>query len=96
MPKGTKGTKKAVDVREGVKIPVAGGSSLSIRLNEYQGRYSVDFRKYTKSDRYTGFTKEGYGAPIEHIDTMIETLQAIKATIVVEGLKNEVAKDEEE
>jgi hypothetical protein len=78
-----------VDIRKGVFIPVKGGAKLCIKLNEFNGYKSIDFRKYTESEKYTGFTKEGYGAPIEAIDIIINALQEIKKVIQAEGLKNE-------
>lgn len=79
-----------------VLVKVSDSTTIRVGLDNYKGVNRFDIRKMLTTEKYTGLTKDGCGAPVEFLDNIISALQTLKATVVAEGIKNEPKDDEEE
>jgi hypothetical protein len=77
------------------KISKRDDTDIVVRIDDFGGKPGVTIREFTKSERYTGFTKSGTRIPAEKFLEFRELIN----TIVLEDLKSDkvtAEKEEEE
>jgi hypothetical protein len=60
-----------------IKIPKRDDTDIVVRIDDFGGRPGLTIREFTKSDRYTGFTKSGTRIPAEHFEEFKKAINSI-------------------
>jgi len=80
------------------KIKKNDNTDIVIRIDDFGGKVGLTIREFTKSDRYTGFTKSGTRIPAENIGEFKKIVSKIdeKDLPVTEEAAKEAGVSEEE
>lgn len=73
------------------KISKNADTDIVVRIDDFGGKVGLTIREFTKSDRYTGFTKSGTRIPAEKVQEFKELINSINA----EDLKSAPAENGE-
>jgi len=52
-------------------------TDIVVRIDDFGGRAGLTIREFTKSDRYTGFTKSGTRIPVDSFNEFKEMINSI-------------------
>lgn len=74
--------KKVLDLNENTKLVFSVRRS---NTDEF-GLPWVDMRLYVTTPNYTGYTKQGFCFPLERLEEVMETLQAVDEECLAKGL----------
>ena len=69
------------------KIKKNDATDIIIRVDDYGGKTGITIREYTKTEKYTGFTKSGTRIPADHFLEFRELINSIP----LEDLKHEAS-----
>jgi len=79
------------------KIKKNDNTDIVIRVDDFGGKIGLTIREFTKSEKYTGFTKSGTRIPIESLEEFKKIISSIKEKDLQSvGSKPEKEKDEVE
>lgn len=60
----------------------------SVKRGGEYGLPCVDFRQYSTTEAYTGFTKKGVNFPLEYLCDIIDALQSVQELCEEKGIKD--------
>jgi hypothetical protein len=72
FPEAVLAMSREINSKECGSIPT--GKATAVKISTFTNKDGVkllDIRKYVKSERYTGFTKQGVDMPLEELNTLI-------------------------
>lgn len=68
-----------IEVEEEIgRIKLSDSTEIVIRRTEFKGEQRIDIRKFVKTEKYTGWSKQGISIPVGNWKDVLDLLQKIK------------------
>lgn len=60
------------------RIKLSESTEIVVRKTEFKGEKRIDIRKFVKTEKYTGWSKQGISIPVGNWRDVLEILEKVK------------------